>query len=114
MASLLMCPHCGWQYDPATEKDRRDATSPSPFELVPTHDWPPPFRAVCPGTHQHPRNPDSDRRPLRKDLSEETAENCRRVDELVREATANARTCEKCGSPMAHYRLHGYRCPHGC
>jgi hypothetical protein len=26
----------------------------------------------------------------------------------------DVRRCEKCGAAMAHYQLHGYRCPTGC
>lgn len=68
---MLMCPYCGWQYTPKSERS---------FALVPHH------RAVivtlsemsaaaldagaveeeaeCPGVEQHPRNPTADRRPL--------------------------------------------------
>lgn len=67
MASELMCPHCGWKYDPA---DKRWGTKQLPHELVPTHDFPRMCRAVCPGSQQHPRNPETDRRPLWKDLPE--------------------------------------------
>lgn len=42
---MIMCPHCGWLFD---------ATG-----LVPDHDVP-----QCPGSHQNPRNPETDRRPL--------------------------------------------------
>lgn len=34
--------------------------------------------------------------------------------ELLGEDMPAVRRCEKCGSAMAHYRLYGYRCPHGC
>lgn len=54
----LMCPHCGWRYPVGRGRG-----------LVPGH-------AVrgyrtgmyCPGSAQNPRNPESDRRPLWKDL----------------------------------------------
>lgn len=46
----LMCPHCGWRYTMG-QFDAADG-------LVPDH------HAACPGSKQHPRNPDSDRRPL--------------------------------------------------
>ena len=62
---MLMCPHCGWQYDP--QKFSKPGDDGRPFALVPTHDFPKPARQVCPGTEQHPRNPESDRRPLWKD-----------------------------------------------
>ena len=52
-----MCPHCGWKF-PASRAQGG---------LVPTHDYPPPCRSVCPGSKQAPRNPLSDRRPLWKD-----------------------------------------------
>lgn len=62
---MLMCPHCGWQYDPVRyTKPGDDGLS---FALVPCHDWPKPCRSVCPGSKQHPRNPESDHRPLWKD-----------------------------------------------
>lgn len=38
----------------------------------------------------------------------------KRVDELVAEVNRSP-LCSKCGSTMAHYRLHGYRCMNwGC
>lgn len=46
-----MCPHCG-------------ALVAVPDGLTATHDDPAPTRAVCPGSRQNPRNPQSDRRPL--------------------------------------------------
>lgn len=52
----FMCPHCGEIFTRLTN------------ELIPTHDWPRPCRQVCPGSGQVPRNPDSDKRPLWKDL----------------------------------------------
>lgn len=52
-----MCPHCG-EIFVALNSSR----------LIPTHDFPRPFRAVCPGSGQNPRNPLSDSRPLWKDL----------------------------------------------
>lgn len=48
---MKMCPHCGELF-------------PDAAELIPTHDYPKPCRSVCPGSRQHPRNPESDRRPL--------------------------------------------------
>lgn len=64
---LYKCPHCGFEYRPA------DAhwASQHPWDAVPTHDFPKPCRAVCPGSGQHPRNAASDRRPLWKDLPPE-------------------------------------------
>lgn len=67
-----ICPHCGWQYDPNDyAKPGDDGRS---FALVPAHQWKlwSPVHGVievtCPGADQHPRNPESDRRPLWKDL----------------------------------------------
>ena len=65
---MLMCPHCGWQYDP---NDKKYPAKTAPHELVPYHDENPPLRAVCPGSKQHPRNPETDRRPLWRDLPSE-------------------------------------------
>lgn len=56
--TLLVCPHCGWEF----ERTRRHLN-----RLVPDHYWPAPFDALCPGSQQNPRNPDSDKRPLWKD-----------------------------------------------
>ena len=47
----MMCPHCG---------EITGVTG----GLVPTHDYPRPARAVCPGSQQIPRNAESDRRVL--------------------------------------------------
>lgn len=55
--SVFMCPHCGWTYQPDGDG----------WSLVPTHDFPKPARAVCPGSQQTPRNAQTDRRPLWKD-----------------------------------------------
>ncbi len=49
--SANMCPHCG------EDVLVRDG-------LTTTHDWPKPFRQVCPGSGQHPRCSASDARPL--------------------------------------------------
>ena len=59
-----MCPHCGWRFD-ALLAHRNNG-------LVPLHSQTAAIdsEAVgnsCPGGDQHPRNPDSDRRPLWKD-----------------------------------------------
>ncbi len=67
MSSNLQCPHCGWQYDPADYSTPGDDGR--SFSLVPAHaDIPTAMvhdiRVDCPGTEQHPRNPESDRRPL--------------------------------------------------
>ena len=58
-----MCPHCGWRFDALLAKDG----------AVPVHKWEPePRRSVrCPGSEQAPRNLESDKRPLWKDLPEE-------------------------------------------
>jgi len=76
MASELMCPHCGWKYDPQWFSEPGDDGR--PFALVPTHaamsvaeinrDFSKAVFGPCPGSEQHPRNPESDRRPLWKDL----------------------------------------------
>jgi hypothetical protein len=60
--ATLQCPHCGWKYDPALRWGKQ-----TPYELVPTHDFPV-FPEICPGSQQHPRNPESDKRPFWKDL----------------------------------------------
>lgn len=54
---MYMCPHCGEQFKPHD----------CPAGLIPYHDFPRPGRALCPGSHQTPRNPLTDRRPLWKD-----------------------------------------------
>lgn len=69
MASELMCPHCGWCYDP--QKYAKPGDDGRSFALVPGHDFGKgdgvyPFS--CPGSEQCPRNPETDRRPLWKDL----------------------------------------------
>lgn len=46
-----MCPHCGQTFR-------------SLSTLIPTHDWPPLTRQVCPGSQQIPRCAESDGRPL--------------------------------------------------
>ncbi len=56
----LMCPHCGWIYDTDTLGIRE-------LSLMPTHVFPELSCIVCPGSEQHPRNPESDKRPLWKD-----------------------------------------------
>ncbi len=60
-----MCPHCGWKFDAAQCKG-----------LVPPHMWErgPKDCIRCPGSEQAPRNPDSDRRPLWKDMTPEKEE----------------------------------------
>ena len=64
---VLMCPHCGWQYDPA--RIRLLCPDESPSVLVPDHVefWLEGVAFGCPGSRQHPRNPEADRRPLWKD-----------------------------------------------
>lgn len=54
------CPHCGKIFD-----GMKIATAKIPG-MIPTHDYPPPCRSVCPGSGQHPRDP-NDKRPLWKD-----------------------------------------------
>jgi uncharacterized membrane-anchored protein YjiN (DUF445 family) len=67
----MMCPHCGWTYDPAVEGDS--------YNLVPDH-W---FRGEeCPGHNQHPRNAESDKRPLWRD---------EQVGEMLVDVAAKAR-----------------------
>ncbi len=58
-----MCPHCGWRYDVLLAHANSG--------LVPKHDHPTQEKAMCPGSDQGPRNPESDRRPLWKDLPNE-------------------------------------------
>lgn len=60
--SRYKCPHCGWEYDP----NQYPAVL-LPCELVPHHAYPSPDGTWCPGTEQHPRNAETDRRPLWKD-----------------------------------------------
>ena len=62
---MLMCPYCGWKYDPQSFSEPGDDGR--PFALVPTHAAMSPAEITCPGSEQHPRNPESDRRPLWKD-----------------------------------------------
>lgn len=68
-----MCPHCGKLFGHCTG-------------LIPTHDYPVPCRAVCPGSQQTPRNPLSDMRPLWKDEKKDgngtQADNGRSAEEL--------------------------------
>lgn len=56
---MLKCPHCGELFTPAQLKS----------DLTPTHDFPRPCRAVCPGSGQYPRDAESDNRPLWKDVA---------------------------------------------
>lgn len=60
----VMCPHCGVLFECRRLKHGR---------LIPTHDYPKPCRAVCPGTHQNPRNPETDKRPLWSEAEAEPA-----------------------------------------
>jgi hypothetical protein len=54
--TLMMCPHCGFKYDPSINGEG--------YQLVPNH-W---YKGEdCPGQDQHPRNAESDKRPLWKD-----------------------------------------------
>lgn len=61
MESTFKCPHCGWEYDMNDSRYqtqlRRDG-----LNLIPTHDFPPPCRSVCPGSGQ-----------LRRSLSDQSA-----------------------------------------
>ena len=61
-----MCPHCGWRFDVRLSHKNND--------LVPAHYYPAYSVLLCPGNNQGPRNPDSDRRPLWKDLQPEKLE----------------------------------------
>ena len=64
MSDECMCPHCGKVFKiNDCLKVRGDVEE----FVVPTHDWPPPCRAVCPGSGQEPRMV-SDSRPLGKDM----------------------------------------------
>lgn len=63
--TIMACPHCGREYSQRACKP-----------LVPEHGYSPPRRGVeiavtamvCPGSGQVPRNAESDRRPLWKDV----------------------------------------------
>lgn len=59
----MMCPWCGWRYNPA-EFIGKPGVKYNPHELVPPH---PPTGEPCMGVEQHPRNAESDKRPLWKD-----------------------------------------------
>lgn len=56
-----MCPHCGWRFDALLAHSNNS--------LVPAHEYPLGSRQSCQGSNQTPRNPDSDRRPLWKDMT---------------------------------------------
>ena len=60
-----MCPHCGKLFH------FRDCVYQDVRGLVPTHDFPVPCRAICPGSGQTPRD-SHDRRPLWKDEEHRT------------------------------------------
>lgn len=58
--SKYKCPHCGWTYDPSKHEDG--------FSFVPDHLADSYDRLMsCEGALEHPRNAESDRRPLWKD-----------------------------------------------
>lgn len=57
--TLLKCPYCGWEYEDHVESLH--------IRLVPTHDFPKPCRAICPGSSRVPRDAKTDTRPLLKD-----------------------------------------------
>jgi hypothetical protein len=62
MTTPSMCPHCGRLFEPA-DMERARIPSKIPEHAFPDHPiagryW------LCPGGGQHPRNPESDRRPL--------------------------------------------------
>lgn len=59
-----MCPHCGWVF--AAQRAWNGCG------LVPPHHYPD-EKTYCPGSEQAPRNPESDRRVLWKDIPPETA-----------------------------------------
>lgn len=66
-----MCPHCGWRFDALLAHQNKFGAG-----LVPEHAYPrygPVGGRLCPGSNQNPRNPESDRRPLWKDLPNERA-----------------------------------------
>lgn len=70
---MLMCPYCGLIYDPNEVPWHLRSVA----QLVPEHflgDGP----ERCPGSWQNPRNPESDRRPLWKDLPEEERRRCKK------------------------------------
>jgi hypothetical protein len=64
--SQSMCPHCGWIFP-----SRAAWENPEIPGKVPRHpeclDKLPGTPGECPGSLQHPRNPESDRRPLWRD-----------------------------------------------
>lgn len=67
--SDLICPHCGWKYDP--KAFARPGDDGQFYVLVPAHVWWTTHEGVnveCPGTGQHSRNSETDRRLLWKDL----------------------------------------------
>lgn len=64
MEDNCKCPHCGELFTSETMVYR------GVHGLIPTHDFPRPCRAVCPGSGQHPRD-GGDKRPLWKDLKGE-------------------------------------------
>lgn len=76
------CPHCGWRYAGSSDG------------LVPIHKWEPePGKSTrCPGSEQSPRNPESDRRPLWKDLTPEKEEAMR----FAGPASAHQAKCPAC------------------
>ena len=61
MANKMKCPNCGELLEPVLKRG---------VPVVPTHDFPRPCRAVCPGSGQLPREP-SDASPLWKDMSDD-------------------------------------------
>lgn len=69
--NMLQCPHCGWIYSPDEQAEllRRRRLSLDVYALVPHHAYPatPVGGRLCPGSEQHPRNPEADNRPLWKD-----------------------------------------------
>jgi len=60
MASELMCPHCGWKYDP--DVTLASSVGISGWELVPPHAYPATGIAgrLCLGSEQQPRNPETE------------------------------------------------------
>ncbi len=92
----FMCPHCGWRFDALLAHD-----NPFGSGLVPKHDLMTAqgerikSAGECPGSNQAPRNPESDRRPLWKDLPGE-----RSPTEHERQAPA---LCAVCGRTLRNH-----------
>ncbi len=85
-----MCPYCGWQYNGAG--------------LVPHHTYGPFDAQDCPGVGQGPRNPESDRRPLWKDLPPLGAAAPAAAKRTDDELAALLASCPVPGTRWRHYK----------